>query len=188
MLTSARLTLSCLLCAYASAATAANLVTNSDFNTDVSGWTPIASGTILSWDGSDGSPSPPLGSAHVTNTGSLVAGSAVSSCMVISTQNIDFFANVKIDAGSGGHMDIAVFNDATCTSGPGSISPLFVAVGAGWQPLSQSDFALPPGTQSAQVEFVGFTDSSNNLDAHFDHVLFGPTVKTPVRLQAFDVK
>jgi len=87
----------------------ANLVTNADFTSDVTGWSTTCPGT-LSWDGSDGDPAP--GSAH-----SQGGYCPTSSCIVLAApQSIDLYANIKVSAGAA-RAQVNGFLDTACTTG-----------------------------------------------------------------------
>jgi len=151
---------------------AANLVTNPDFTSDVSGWTPacaipVGGGTpgTLTWDSSDGDPAP--GSAH--SLGCQLS----STCIVIAApQNIDLYANIKVAAGAA-RAQVNGFSDAACTAGETfGIAFAPVASSSTWQTVSVTDVALPIGTNSVEVQLQ---ISSLSDDVHFDHILFGPS-------------
>jgi hypothetical protein len=152
------------------AAQAANLVQNPDFDSDISGWT---SGPGITWDSSNGSPG--LGSLHISNELNF---STFSMCMVISApQNIDLFAEMRLVWGSYVVIQGLAYSDTNCSSyidyfattarsGP-SIN--------GWMKASAINVALPAGTQSVALAFSVQPDSSGPPDGNLDHVIFGPT-------------
>jgi hypothetical protein len=168
-----------LLWVYATSTAAANLVTNPDFDSNLNGWTVVSSGTpTFTLDNSTGDPAAP--SAHIVAD---AAGADVySDCIVIdSSQNVDFTINYK--AASVDIVLVLPFNNASCS--PPEPVPVqeITLVPNNWTGASDLNFALPLGTQSVQIELQLFGSS----DINFDHVQFGPTSTTPVRLQAFDV-
>jgi len=151
---------------------AANLVTNPDFTSDVSGWNPacaipVGGGTpgTLTWDNSDGDPAP--GSAH------SLGCQLTSTCIVIAApQKIDLYANIKVAAGAA-RAQVNGFSDAACTTDQTfgiAIAP--IASNSAWQTVSVTDVALPIGTNSVEVQLQ---ISSTSDDVHFDHILFGPS-------------
>ena len=159
-------------------ARAANLVNNPDFTSDINGWT----GSGLSWDSSDGDPSP--GSAHLITA---VPGTTVdSTCIVIAApQNIDLFVNIKVASGSL-NVNALSFTDTSCMGNLNGFTGTLITAPSTWQLSSVTNVPLPNGTNSVLLQVVSSTLGST--DAHFDHVLFGPTGSAPVRLQSFDVR
>jgi hypothetical protein len=151
---------------------AANLVTNPDFTSDVSGWTPVCpipvgGGTpgTLTWDSSDGDPAP--GSAH------SLGCELNSTCIVMAApQNIDLSANIKV-AAAAARAVVNGFSDVACTTGETyGIAVTPIASNSAWQTVSMTDVALPIGTNSVEVQLQ---ISSTSDDIHFDHILFGPS-------------
>ena len=159
-------------------AEAANLVTNPDFTSDVSGWTVNA----LSWDGADGDPAP--GSAHfVTPVEGTTDNSA---CIVIAApQNIDLLDNIKVASGSVA-VNVISFTDTNCANSPSFFTGTPITATSTWQQYSVTNVALPNGTNSVLIQLTSTFPGGS--DAHFDHILFGPSGSAPVRLQSFDVR
>lgn len=169
-----------LLWAYAAGAAAANLVTNPDFVINLNGWTAVSSGTpTFTLDDTTGDPSPP--SAHIVTDG---AGAHVySDCVVIGTsQNVDYSSNVKVNA-VGMYEIVWAYSDPTCSSVISGYSILAIGATSVWTQFSLPNYALPAGTQSVNIDLNVF----GSADVNFDHIQFGPTGTTPVRLQAFDI-
>jgi hypothetical protein len=167
------------------AAQAANLVTNPDFTNDFNGWGNgvCNNGTSVSWDGTDGDPAP--GSAHLIGSGPVCA---ISSCIPNPPPTIDMYATIRLAAGSQATVLIREFSDSGCTQVLNSIDQAFPSTGAvdgAWHQYSRTNYSLPAGTNGIQlIPHVQI----GSVDAHFDHILFGPAGSAPVRLQTFDVK
>jgi hypothetical protein len=166
------------------AAQAANLVTNPDFTNDINSWgngvCNVA--TSFGWDGTDGDPAP--GSAHLSGSGPVCA---ISSCIANPPPTIDLYANIRLAAGLQATVFIREFSDAGCTSTLNAYDPAFptiTTVDNAWHQYSRTNYSLPAGTNGVQL----IPHVAGTVDAHFDHILFGPTGSAPVRLQSFDVK
>ena len=173
-------------------ADAQNLIQNPDFSNGMNGWTSVAGG-IATIDSNDGSPAAP--SLHETGSSALAFLVTVnSSCVQIAApQNVDLFANIKFVSGQQANVILNAFQETNCTTVPPAVPEPFGFVIAPligtWSVLSTTNIPLPSGTQSVQVQLNTVSSSGiNSADAYFDHVLFGPTGATPVRLQSFEVK
>jgi len=178
---------------YAKAVIAANLVQNPDFTTGIASWGGITCGNAaFVWDGSDGDPTP--GSLQFTASAPPFIGCDQSACVTIDAQNVDLYASIKRATGSSSaSVYLQAYTDTSCTTiipGVTWLGNVYAnnAISDAWQDLSNTNVALPTGTQSINLQLHADPGSSN-MNVHFDHVLFGPTgAATPVRLQSFDVK
>jgi hypothetical protein len=174
---------------FATSATAANLVINSDFATDTNGWANV-SGTPLSWDGGTGDPI--AGSGHFLTSLSVFA--YVTQCIAVSApQNVDFYANVRATASGSGPFGpregVDAYSDTTCTNAIGSIAAMTQPLPDDiWHTVSALDLPLPSGTNSVLLTLSASSHGASGIDIHFDHILFGPSGTAPVRLQSFDVE
>jgi hypothetical protein len=174
---------------FATSATAGNLVVNSDFATDTNGWANV-SGVPFVWDGSTGDPAP--GSGHFLS--SLLSFGYVTQCIVVSAPlNVDFYTNVR-DTASGQDVfgptaSVDAYSDTTCTNHIGSIAAMTQpAADDIWHTLSAIDLPLPSGTNSVSVTLSASAHDGSGINVHYDHILFGPSGTTPVRLQSFEVE
>jgi hypothetical protein len=187
MKSTVRLTLAC-IATVSSAAGAANLVANPDFDSGLAGWSEVAgsSGTFT-LDSSTGSPSSP--SIHLVASTSGSASLAVASaCIAIdASRHVDLVFQMSGVSGWG-YASINAYSDADCATTPTTLGTPVYGASADWGAYSLLDQALPAGTHGATVILA---TSMGNLgsqgDVHFDHVAFGPAGTTPVSLQAFEV-
>ena len=169
--------------AFMSRADAANLITNPNFDQGLTGWTSqVIAGDSFSIDATDGSPGAPSAHAIASNVYSIF-----SDCMQITSQNVDLYANVKVQGIGTTVVGAASYGDAAC----GEASYLaendmqWSASDTVWTEKSILSFALPVGTQSVFVYLKVFTQAQ--ADVHYDSIRFGPAGTTPVSLQAFEV-
>lgn len=188
-------------CTHIMGSVAADLVTNPDFDSNLSGW---SSGDISGSNGlaatfvlntTDGLPASP--SAEFTTSLNQYSA-ATSNCITIDTsQNVDLYANAKIVSGNAVSTSATVFvymfSDASCGGtlvGPQMAAQVSGALGT-WQQISSSNFSLLAGTQSVRIvlEAVGGSPAQPGVgDVLFDHIVFQRTATTPVRLQSFEVR
>jgi len=159
----------------ASAAQAANLVENPDFDDGLTGWS-VGTGAIA-LDDTDGLPVSP--SLDVASTGSTT-GSALSSCIPVDDSvHYDFRVFAK---GLGGitNAGVVAYSDADCTTEITSVSSEAFRLGPAWFPIRFDDTALPDGSASVSV-FLGVSQGTFDPggEALFDHVEFGPTGSLP---------
>lgn len=159
---------------------AQNLVTNSDFDNDVGGWVVDNNDAVLSLDTFNGDPIPP--SAYVSQSG---PADVISNCILFaSTAAVDFSANMKLNF-SAAEMMLNAYLSEDCT-GPFSTAAHFTQIDLPtprWMTHSVNDFVLPVGTRSVQVDLqVNF-----GVLVNFDHVYFGLSRQTPVKLVQFQV-
>jgi hypothetical protein len=151
---------------------AANLIENSDFNTNLDGWTPSSDGTVAI-DTTTGFPAAP--SIHLTAGGASASASATSDCIALDdSDHVDLYANIKGVSGAA-EMSINTFSDAACTTALDKIDTGLLASNGRWQTYSLTDIALVDGTQSVTISLSAQGTVSTMAEALFDHVAFGPT-------------
>jgi len=162
----------------------AQVLDNTTFDTDVSGWTPATSST-LAWDPFDADASPTSGSALVTNlsdtevdsTGSLQCTDSIvetstyairAEVYIPSGQSTSGLANIVVlwyaEPGCSVLLDLAISSSAL-TSTPDVWLPV-----SGW-------LAAPAGSQSAGIWLdVLKVENTGSLAAHFDNVRFAEAI------------
>ena len=198
-----RLACGLLLAMNAIAAGAANLITNPDFASDLSGWT-ITGGGNTTWNSNSGSSTP--GSIEMMASNGQVA--SARQCFAIAvpsgpSPNYDLIARRLITPASAGtvteaDVNIIAWDTLGCTGTPlvGAVinSPVPVSGtfnGAStvlWNELSALNTPLTVGTQSVSVTIYVSAGAGATLDYLFDDIRFGPSGTTPVRLQTFEVE
>ena len=158
-------------------ASAANLVSNPDFDTNLDGWTAAAGDGTFVLDDTTGLPAAP--SIRVTAGGTTPDTSVQSTCMPVDdSNNVDLYVNINGTTGFA-VATIATYSDADCANGLSAISSMSFPVTGDWATYSMTDVALPDGAQSARVVLTASMGaSSDHGDANFDHVAFGPTGTT----------
>jgi hypothetical protein len=179
-----------LLAAAATPLSAQNLISNPDFNTDVSGWQAGGGGAApglfptVTLDMTEGSPAPPSGrfSAPVNST------MANSLCLPVNAaQRHDLSIAVKAALGPPS-ISVETYRDASCGFDffvPGLVPGQFCspADGNGWMRCSKANFALPAGTTHVRLS-LGYGIATV---FYVDNARFGPAGTVPVALQAFSV-
>lgn len=186
------LTVTALVLGTAGTATAANLLVNPDFDSDLANWNPTnASQGTATFDGSDGSPS----AGSVLFTGVACCTVQVLQCVAVSAgQSYDFGAVLKQgpvapgQAGDGMGIDVTWYDAANCSGSDLATDTLAPSVTTSWVRYAKGNVVAPPGAQSAsyrirQYNFAGLT----NLTSHADHAFFGASGTVPVELQSFNV-
>lgn len=159
------------LVAFATAASASNLVANRDFSHGFTAWTPLTSGVTL--DETTGYPEAP--SAHLVSGTS--AAELASACIQTDSALIDLFMDVDAVAGSAS-VTFDFFSDNVCTASIGSAQSDSIPHGGGWTPRLVSDVAPPAGTQS--LKFVLQANGGvSGSDVRFDHVELGDAGTVP---------
>ena len=160
--------------ALAVSATAANLVSNPDFDTSLDGWAISAGDGAVALDETTGLPAAP--SMRVTAGGTTPDTTVQSTCMPVDdSNNVDLFANIDVKGGFA-VMGFSTYSDTDCTNGLTAITSTSIASTGGWATYSLEDVMLPDGTQSARVVLtatMGASDSDGDVD--FDHIAFGET-------------
>jgi len=168
-------------------ASAANLLINSEFDTDLSSWTVTTAGTgAATFDASFGSPAngsallnAPLANDRVT----------LSQCVAITAQSIDLIGRSFTGSSTGtAYTDlfITAFDQTGCAGAALETQSTTTSGFPSWQERTLPNHPLPVGTLSVLVSFfVDAGDSSASV--WFDHVLFGPAGTVPVTLQSFEI-
>ncbi len=179
-------------------ATAANLITNPNFTTDISGWSPMDSGTSLTFDPShDANDSPASGSLMIASNGS--GGLAATQC-IVSPVGSEFSFGAKIFVGAAPMYGMTCEAYASSDCSGSMLDSADAAEGTPgtneWIPFdSASPFPVPNGTNSVlcritamqPVQRAGADAPQGDLGAILvDDVYFGPGT-TPVSLQTFIV-
>lgn len=186
-----RVTWAFALFSFAATAGAANLLTNPNFDTDLSGWTATnASQGAATFDNSTGSPSP--GSALLTGIACCTV--QVSQCVaVVAGQSYDFGASLKEgptapgQSGDGTGVDLIWFSNGTCTGGALGVVPFQPAITTSWASYSSTAVA-PVSSLAVQYRIRQYNNAAlSNLTSNADNAFFGPSAPTPVVLQSFGV-
>lgn len=144
-----------------------NLVTNPDFNTDVSGWSVQTGTPTFTLDTSSGDPAAP--SARMVTS---VVTDIFSDCIAIPdpTGTWEFAVNMRANSGVQPHAHLLAYSDANCTTTAKAISSLAGSAAAGtWATLSNPAVQLPGGTGGVGIDL----SASDAMDANYDHVVFG---------------
>jgi hypothetical protein len=185
-----------ILLAVVQAASAANLIANSEFDTDLSGWS-MQTG-VSEWSPEDCCGSPTSGSASLPLIDTASA-TLVSDCVDVTpgaAYDLVLFAETRpIPPGFlGGHGVASVAwvrNGQSCIEAlPASGQPQIdiPAEDDGWRSFGMTVTA-PADAIAARVTLFGeLAGLSVAVNLHFDHALFGPTGSVPVTLQSFYVE
>ena len=122
---------------------AANLLQNAGFDTNLSGWTVGTGSAAVSWQANDVMSCPFSGALHIDNSGGTGDSQTVSQCVSISMQTTyDFGVRMQTGAGGYTHCDVDFFPAAGC-SGAGVNEADNIWLNVGWSgDLSTS---LPSG-------------------------------------------
>lgn len=170
----------------ATPALAQNLIENSAFNTDFSGWTGAGSG----WVADDCCGDPASGSVMLREFGALV-----SNCIEVTAgTSYDFTLWSKFDPiiqppESNGNAWINWSTETTCSSW-NSFDPIpgfHLGSNAEWQRVGAT-FVAPVGAQRVQVLlWPSVCGISCGGITYYDNVAFGPAGTVPVELQSFEI-
>jgi hypothetical protein len=195
-----------LLCA-AQSATADNLIQNSDFATDMTGWgtlSPPPPGSIVEFDSANGSPA--AGSARLSIDTSLgqmqfVVNGASQCVSVVGTLppwNFGGRLRVASNTGDGVFGIRASFLSSDCDVLGGNSITLTAAAGASVAGVegSYTQYALsvltdpmPGGSATRSVLLSAFVQANTGvLVVNADKLYFGLVGTTPVGLTGFDVR
>lgn len=197
-----------------SQAQAQNLVTNTGFATNLSGWLDFGSAApadgTRTWNADDVDAIPSSGSAQFTvqQAGSQIG---LTQCVPVTAgQTYSYYARVKFLAGqttglSRAMMEVAFFPNVECSASPDGAQGQGAVIGTAY-PLSDTVWGgipgnaapgsgfvgsatAPAGTSSAQVRiFVEQLSGSDVHSARFDQVVFHNASGVPVSLMQFDVE
>lgn len=162
----------------------AQLLSNTQFDTDVSGWT-ASPPTTIDWDPLDVDASLVSGSALVTNFSDTVGDSTgARQCASGISEAITYEVGARIyipgSQTETGRADILVqwYSDMSCTDfiSTASSSSVQTTTPDEWLPVSGL-LQAPAGCQSARVRLsVRKEEDSGSLAAHFDNVIFVSTL------------
>lgn len=168
------------LLSIASEVHAANLLTNSGFDTDIAGWS-FSGNCSQSWD-SFGSGS--SDGALAVNCFAPSMAAKVSQCVRISPMDVDFSGEVS-NNGVAGPVAFGLASYATddCTQQPTlvldpagtSVTPSGVCCGTEWTTFSRTNISLPTTTRSVLVEITVTTPA----DISLDNIQLGPSASGP---------
>lgn len=186
--------LSALCLATCTMAQAQNLVTNPDFDVDVSAWSP--NGAVIAFDSTQNAAGA-AGSGAISVTNNIGNGITVSVAQCISSPlsagTYDFggwllFPTGQAGTGTAG-VSASLFASTDCTGNSLAFSNATGVPVGGWN-LHTLMLVAPAGVFSAAI--VLRIDTPPNgpapMTAWFDGVRFGPAPTTPVELQNFDVE
>ncbi len=171
---------------------AANILTNSFFNTDLAGWTTYPGAYTVAHDPTMGANAP--GSIRFTTTATAV-NSGVAQCVAVSpSTSYDVLAHFRVETGSAlpnVRIQVQWFQDAACGSYVPGYPPITntptIAFDT-WQSTSIAGLASPSNALGAMVTIVVHTPSGGVAQLWYDDVQFGPTGSLPVTLQSFAVE
>ena len=161
------------------AAHGANLLTNPDFDTDVSGWLkgPSGAGYDAFWTSQYGKPSPGAAEVFATTSGQFMY---LEQCVDIAPQHVDLAAYSRIagvggDAQNYGNLTIAIFAQPACAGASrGNANADTFPSADGWITHRLVDYSLQANTVSVMVSLLVVAQQVP-VDIQFDHVAFGPT-------------
>ena len=167
---------------------AANLVTNPDFDTDVSGWSPQVNATSsVTWAASPNRVgSPGSGSAAAANTGSAFTVIRLTQCVstgITPGTIYDVGAWMRVNTAESGVVGADAFVSFFSAAGCGGNVLSTIATSTAQLPmdtwvLRTASGAAPPSAASAEIFLEVFQQSAGTYPfrSYFDGVLFGPDV------------
>lgn len=179
-------------------ALAGNLLSNPDFASDLSGWTPKTTGGGTVTYASDAG-SPALGSVHLMASNGDTA--QLDQCIALTDSPVDLYArfyaatSISVQTAT---AEVTAYDQANCAGNPlgfFAFNPVPVAgyVGgvsaSGWNEISalnENISNLHP--MSALVAIYVSAGAGGTADYYFDDVRFGDSGSLPVKLQSFDVR
>jgi hypothetical protein len=157
---------------------AANLITNADFDAGIAGWNFSGGCGDPAWDDVVGSPAT---GALAINCVSAPSAETATQCIAVAATSVDFSVRAA-DNGSAGPADfiLKTYPSPDCSgTSNGAFAPADVksvpgtaCCGNTWRERSGSDIVLPPGTRSALVEITAHPGA----DIALDHVVLAPNV------------
>ncbi|HET9314376.1 MAG TPA: hypothetical protein VFQ51_02260 [Vicinamibacteria bacterium] len=171
-------------------ASAQNRISNSEFHTNVSGWTPDA-GDLFEWDPLDWQASPSSGSARLTAdaAGQFVAARTI--CMPAGLLQMELFGRIRFAGGQAGQgaarIGLATFDDPGCLGvySSDTTENIFSTTTDTWVPVSIHSTG---GGVFMRVSLLLVWTGGGAVSVLFDHVIAGPVGTTPVALQSFTVE
>jgi hypothetical protein len=157
---------------------AANLITNADFDAGIAGWNFSGGCGDPAWDDVVGSPAT---GALAIKCVSAPSAETATQCIAVAATSVDFSVRAA-DNGSAGPADfiLKTYPSPDCSgTSNGAFAPADVksvpgtaCCGNTWRERSGSDIVLPPGTRSALVEITAHPGA----DIALDHVVLAPNV------------
>lgn len=152
---------------------ASNLISNSDFDADTSGWTAGSTYATSGLDTTAGIPEAP--SLHVAGT-SDESGVMLSSCISVdTTTDFDLSGFARAQAGSA-IAGVIEFIDSACTSPVYELTTDAIAADGRWHDLEVDGFALDDGVLGVQFAVAALPDDSGTAgSAQFDHLRLART-------------
>ena len=162
-----------------------NLVSNPDFDSDVTGWPPLSQASIV-WASLDSSGSPVSGSAMVTNLSTTAHdGTGARQCIngLTGGQNYRVAADILIPSGQSESGDAYIlvqwYDQPGCSSGFLGLferPKILTSTPDIWY-TSASTGEAPPGTLAARFRLsITKQEAFGMVDAHFDHVIMEPAL------------
>lgn len=171
---------------------AANLLANSEFDTDLSGWSVLTGNAEWSAEDCCGSPASGSASLPIVDAGhSIVASDCVAVDPGAAYDLVLFAETLSIPPGFlDGHGTASVWwfrSGEACLFASEASGNIEIPAANGWRSFG-STMTAPDDAVSARVALTAeIAGLSVAIDAHFDHVLFGPTGSVPVTLESFVV-
>lgn len=157
---------------------AANLLTNSGFDKDITAWNISGNCFAPAWDSFG--PGFTDGALTMNCIGDSMLGK-VRQCLAISPTDVDFSAEVS-DDGKPGPVAFGLFGFTTddCTNAPTivvdpidtSVTPIAGCCGIAWSTFARANISLPTDTRSLLVEITVTTPA----DIALDNIQLGPSV------------
>ncbi len=167
-------------CCLTSVAEGQNLVTNSGFDSDVTGWSVWPTASIV-WSPLDADANPASGSALVTNLSTTPGdGTGTKQCIegLVGGQTYRVAADILVPGGQSNTGSAYLLVQWSFQTGCSELSDFFLSPAITtstpdvWN-TSVASGEAPPGTQSARLTLSIFkTQNSGTLDANFDNVAF----------------
>ena len=156
---------------------ASNLVPNSAFDTDISGWIFSGSCFVPVWDSFDN----PSNGALAVNCFPASSPETVSQCVAVPHTDLDFSAQIT-DNGNASPVSfgLVVYSNADCTGSAMTLldpATAYVVPGGGccgriWTPISRADISVPAGIPSVQIEIM----VASPADIALDDIRLGPSL------------
>jgi hypothetical protein len=172
-------------------ASAQNRIPNSEFHTNVSGWTPDP-GDLFGWDPMDWQASPSSGSARLTGDAANQLLGARTICLPAGLLQMELFGRIRFASGQAGQgaarIALTTFDDPGCVGAYSSDSTVnvFSTTPDTWVPVSIP--STGGGVFMRVSLLLVWTGGTGAVSALFDHVIAGPVGTTPVALQSFAVE
>jgi hypothetical protein len=185
-------------------ARAQNLVANGEFDAGqgVASWT-AGSMSLLEWNTLDWQGDPASGSGRMTNAAPCASTSA-DQCLVLPqplARSYELGASILVEPAGSVTGTARVTGSALAGTSCGgfalsTFATPMVSVTSEWTPVLENAISLPPNAGSVWISLEvsklpflpGCLPPLGPASARFDHVRFGPTGTTPVRLQSLSIQ